>query len=123
MRMTAISDARDEASALPQSPRIEAPGNAFVAVSLMPQMPVVRVFPALGTAFAMSLAEARFVPWRDGRCADSGRRHAASSTARAAAGNARRSGRAWRVRKFRREARAVPGRARLAGHGLLPARR
>src|SRR6266567_2244183 len=118
MRMAAISDARDEASALPQGPRIGAPGNAFVVVSLMPRVPVVPVFPALGTAFAMSLAEARFVPWRDGRCADSGRRHAASSTACAAARNARHPGRAWRVRKLRREARAVPGRARLAGHRL-----
>ena len=37
--------------------------------------------------------------------------------------NARRSGRAWRVRELRREACAVSGRARLARHGLLPAGR
>src|SRR5216117_2164609 len=97
MRMAAISGAREEAFAPPQGPRIAAPGNAFVLVSLMPQVPAVQLFRAAGTAFAMSPAEARFVPWRDGRCADSGRRHAASSTACAAARDARHSGRAWRV--------------------------
>src|SRR5437879_13684498 len=57
MRMAAISDARDEASARYQGPRISAPGNAFVPVSLMPQALAVPPFLATGTVFAMSLAE------------------------------------------------------------------
>ena len=95
--MAAISDARDEASARYQGPRMAAPSNAFMPVSLMPQALAVSSFFATGTPLAMPPAEARFVPWRDGRCAVSGRRHGASSTACAAARNARHSGRAWRV--------------------------